>query len=103
MADTVADTVNAARHMDSGIARSAEDGQSFAPRVLDLKQAADYLHVHWQTARQYIAQGLIPRICYPTQNSKRKASHDNIRKILIDRRDLDSFIEKWKSPIEEKP
>jgi hypothetical protein len=84
---------------NSEVQKSTKDRTSFAPRrVLDLRESALYVGLHWQTLRGLVVRGDIPRVCYPTLDVKRKLSHDSIRKILLDIRDLDSFIEKWKTP-----
>jgi hypothetical protein len=63
-------------------------GQPMLPRLLPLKDAAEYLGLTTWAMRERIWQGLIPVVQFPGG-----------RKQYIDRRDLDSFIEKNKRVI----
>lgn len=64
------------------------------PRLLSLRQAAAYMGCSFWTARDYVLQGLIPAIEMPPLRARegdrqRKA----LRRVLVDRADLDAFIE----------
>jgi hypothetical protein len=59
--------------------------QPMLPRLLPLKDAAEYLGLTTWAMRERIWQGLIPVVQFPGG-----------RKQYIDRRDLDTFIEKNK-------
>jgi hypothetical protein len=65
-----------------------------AVRLLTLKQAAVYLGVSYWSVRDYIAAGLIPKVSMPAlrarEGARQKAS---LRRVLIDREDLDRLIE----------
>ncbi len=68
-----------------------------APRLLNMRQAAAYLGCSFWTARDYVLQGLIPAVDLPPLRARegdrqRKA----LRRVLIDRADLDLFIESRK-------
>ena len=69
--------------------------QTDAPRVrlLDLRAAGAYLGVSYWTMRDLIFGGVIPSVKIP---SPRARDGRVIRRILVDRRDLDAFIERNK-------
>ncbi|HVL68784.1 MAG TPA: helix-turn-helix domain-containing protein [Vicinamibacterales bacterium] len=79
---------------------SGADDQSrerVKPRLLNMRQAAEYLGCSFWTARDYILQGLIPIVDMPPLRARegdrqRKA----LRRVLVDRADLDAFIESRK-------
>ncbi len=69
------------------------------PRLLNMRQVAHYLGCSFWTARDYILQGLIPVVDMPPLLARpgerqRKA----LRRVLVDRGDLDAFIEGRKRP-----
>src|SRR5262245_10221176 len=72
---------------------SVTDVQTDAPRVrlLDLKAAGVYLNVSYWTMRDLVFAGVIPSVKIPCP---RAGDGRAIRRILVDRRDLDAFIEK---------
>jgi len=77
--------------------------RAFLPRLMTLQAAADYLGVSYWTMRDYVADGIIPRVTLPCSRRRRKGgvvsrrSGDiEARRIYVDRLDLDSFIEKRK-------
>ncbi len=63
------------------------------PRLLNMRQAAAYLGCSFWTARDYVIQGLIPSVdmppLAPRPGSRRRKT---LRRVLIDRADLDAFI-----------
>lgn len=84
-------------------------------RLLDLKNAAGYLGVSEWTVRDWVAVGVLPSVRLPVvrlNKGRRKTGKSNVyelatptdsrlrgktvRKILIDVRDLDAFIESHK-------
>jgi len=73
----------------------ATDIQTDAPRarLLDLKSAGAYLGVSYWTMRDLVFAGVIPSVKIPCP---RTGDGRAIRRILVDRRDLDAFIEKNK-------
>ena len=62
-------------------------------RLLDLDEAAHYLGVSYWTMRDYVHGGIIPKVELP---HPRDPDGRVLRRILIDRNDLDEFIEKNK-------
>jgi hypothetical protein len=58
-------------------------------RLLDLHQAAAYLGISYWTARDLVNAGTIPTVRIP---SVRAGDGRPIRRILVDIRDLDAFI-----------
>lgn len=68
-----------------------------APRLLNVRQAAAYLGCSFLTARDYILQGLIPAVPMPPLRCREgERPRKLLRRMLIDRSDLDSFIESRK-------
>lgn len=69
------------------------------PRLLNMRQAAAYLGCSFWTARDYILQGLIPIVDMPPLRPRpgdpRKQA---LRRVLVDRADLDAFVESRKRP-----
>ena len=63
------------------------------PRLLDLNAAAAYLGVSYWTIREYIFRGVISQVKLP---HPRDPDGRVLRRTLIDRQDLDEFIEKHK-------
>ncbi|MDQ3421210.1 MAG: helix-turn-helix domain-containing protein [Acidobacteriota bacterium] len=68
--------------------------ETVRPRLLNMRQAAAYLGCSFWTARDYNLQGLIPIVDLPPLRPRdgdraRKA----LRRVLVDRQDLDAFID----------
>lgn len=67
------------------------------PRLLNMRQAAHYLGCSFWTARDYILQGLIPAIDMPPLRAREgDRKKKTLRRVLVDRADLDAFIESRK-------
>jgi hypothetical protein len=68
------------------------DVESVAPavRLLDLKASGAYLGVSYWTMRDLVSGGVIPCVKIPCLGGR------DLRRILIDRRDLDAFIDRNK-------
>ena len=71
--------------------------EPITPRLLNMRQAAAYLGCSFWTVRDYVLQGLIPVVDMPPLRPRegdrqRKA----LRRVLIDRADLDAFVESRK-------
>ena len=71
---------------------------------MDLHDAARYIGLSYWTLRDYVADGLIPRVTLPCSRRRKKggaivrrAGDTETRRILVDRADLDALIEKYKS------
>jgi hypothetical protein len=67
------------------------------PRAFNLRQGAAYLGVSYWTLRDYVLAGLIPTIEMPAlrpRDGERQRS--NLRRVLVDREDLDRFLESRK-------
>ncbi len=65
-------------------------------RLLNIKDAAEYLGLSYWTIRDYIIQGLIPSVQMPPARPKEGAARhksQSLRRVLVDRQDLDMFIE----------
>src|SRR6266540_5996207 len=71
--------------------------ESIAPRLLNIRQVAEYLGCSTWTARDYILQGLIPVVELPPLRPREGArQRKTLRRVLVDRADLDAFIEAHK-------
>jgi excisionase family DNA binding protein len=81
----VAGTLSSPTRINSGVASRTEvrkaPAPKVAPRLLSLRQAADYLGLSTWTVRALIDSGSLPRVPLP------------VRKILLDREALDRLIE----------
>ena len=62
-------------------------------RLMDLRTAAAYLGCSYWTLRDLVVSGHVPAVRIP---SPRATDGRAMRRILIDTRDLDTLIERWK-------
>ena len=82
-----AETTNSTAH-------SMPQSESIAPRLLNMRQAAEHLGCSFWTARDYILQGLIPVVELPPLRPREgERPRRTLRRVLVDRADLDTFIE----------
>ena len=73
----------------NGAARS-----SACPRVEIRARSAAYLGCSFWTARDYILQGLIPIVNLPPlRHREGDRARKALRRVLVDRQDLDAFID----------
>lgn len=86
-----------------GFAHGAQARRSVVPgwpRLLSVEQAAAYLNVSFWTLREFINAGSIPTVRLPRPRTarmlKRGPVSDTVRRLLIDRADLDALVERWK-------
>ena len=71
--------------------------EAVKPRLLNMRQAASYLGCSFWTLRDYVLQGLIPVVDMPPQRARPgDRQRKMLRRVLIDRSDLDGFIESRK-------
>lgn len=76
---------------------STERAEPLKPRLLNMRQAAAYLGCSFWTARDYVMQGLIPAVDMPPLRPKPgDRRRTTLRRVLIDRTDLDAFVESRK-------
>ena len=67
--------------------------QGISPRLVDLRGAGIYLGgLSAWTVRALISNGVIPIVRPPALRRR----HETMRRVLIDVRDLDALIAKWK-------
>ena len=79
------------------IVDSSERAGAIKPRLLNMRQAAAYLGCSFWTARDYILQGLIPVLDLPPLRPRDgDRQRKTLRRVLVDRADLDAFIESRK-------
>ncbi len=62
---------------------SKANNKTVAPRLFSLKRAAEYLGISYWTIRDYIFRGELPSVRLG-------------RRVLVDVRDLDALVEKYK-------
>jgi len=78
----------------SPAAAATQSRERITPRLLNVRQAAEYLGCSFWTARDYILQGLIPVVEMPPLRPREgERPRKALRRILVDRADLDAFIE----------
>ena len=84
-------------HSIQSVAESHERTEAVKPRLLNMRQAAEYLGCSFWTARDYILQGLIPVVDMPPLRPREgDRQRKTLRRVLVDRADLDAFIESRK-------
>lgn len=67
---------------------------TISPRLLNLQQMADYLGCSYWTARDWVLAGLIPVVDLPPLRPREgERARKNLRRVLVDRADLDAFID----------
>lgn len=70
------------------------------PRLISLKEAAKYMGLSFWTVRDYVLQGLIPAIQLPALRPREgEKPRQTLRRVLVDRKDLDAFIDARKKTI----
>lgn len=79
------------------IVADAQPRDHVRPRLLNMRQAAEYLGCSFWTARDYILQGLIPAVDLPPLRPREgDRQRKTLRRVLVDRADLDAFIDSRK-------
>jgi hypothetical protein len=85
--------------MNAGIERGPEDKSALwgMPRLLNLREAARYLGVSYWSVRDYVLAGYVRSIALPPLRPRDgERPKRNLRRVLVDRADLDAFIEAQK-------
>jgi hypothetical protein len=83
---------------------SREATEPIAPRLLNLRQAATYLGCSFWTVRDYVLQGLIPVVHLPPLGARSgDRQRQTLRRVVVDRTDLDIFIQSCKRGAVTKP
>lgn len=81
----------------NSVSAESQAGERVRPRLLNMRQAAAYLGCSFWTARDYILQGLIPVVDLPPLRPRDgDRQRKTLRRVLVDRADLDAFIESRK-------
>jgi hypothetical protein len=79
-------------------ARGGGSPSAIAPRLLNLHQTAEYLGCSYWTARDYVLAGLLPVVNMPPLRARDgERPRQTLRRVLVDREDLDRFIESLKT------
>ncbi len=67
-------------------------------RLYNLRQAAAYLGLSFWSVRDYVLAGLIPTVNLPPLRAREgERQRTNLRRVLVDRVDLDAFVESRKA------
>ena len=75
-----------------------EPVESILPRLLNMREAAKYLGCSFWTIRDYVLQGLLPVVNLPPLRARTGARRrETLRRVVIDRADLDKFVDMRKS------
>lgn len=65
-----------------------------SPRLLNMRSAANYLGISYWTVRDYVLAGILPTVEMPPLPAREgERQRRSYRRTLIDRLDLDAFIE----------
>jgi len=68
-----------------------------APRLMSLKQAAEYLGISYWSVRDYALQGKLQTVTLPPLTPKEgDAAKRSMKRWLIERAELDAFVERCK-------
>lgn len=67
-------------------------GKKNPGRLLDLKEAAEYLGLSYATLRNYVDYGILHPVYLPCPRNPKK----RIKRILLDKEELDAMIEQSK-------
>lgn len=62
-------------------------------RLLSIADAARYLSLSWSSVYEFVVNGILPAVRLPAPRAR---DGRMLRRILIDRSDLDALISKWK-------
>jgi len=69
-----------------------------APRLLNLREAAAYLSCSYWSVRDWCLAGTLPIVALPGLRARQgERIRTSLRRVLIDRSDLDAFIERHKA------
>jgi hypothetical protein len=69
-------------------------------RLFSMRQSAAYLGVSFWTVRDYVLAGLIPVVQMPPLRPREgDRAKPSLRRVLIDRHDLDRFIDQRKGGV----
>ena len=81
----------------SGKDLAATSAENITPRLLNMRQAAAYRGCSFWTTRDDVLQGLISVVDMPPLRTREgDRQRKMLRRVLIDRTDLDAFIESRK-------
>jgi hypothetical protein len=68
-------------------------------RLLDMRQAAEYLGCSYWTVRDYVLAGYVATVELPPLRPREgERQRKRLRRVLIDRVDLDLFVDRLKNP-----
>lgn len=85
------------RTAHTSLPNGAGSPEVVAPRLVSLRQMAEYLGCSYWTARDYVLQGLVPTVDLPPLRAREgDRPRTTLRRVLVDRVDLDAFIDAQK-------
>ena len=94
--------MNPHRSVESGCVREerrmlSDESAGLPARLVDLHAAAAYLGVSFWTVRDYVLQGLIPRVELPALRPREGDQRRRVlRRVVVNVHDLDAFIQSRK-------
>jgi hypothetical protein len=69
-----------------------------APRLLGCRDAALYLGISEASVREWVALGVLPRVVIPLPDTAKRRG-GQLRRVLVDFRDLDALIARSKEAV----
>ena len=81
--------------MTAGADAGALVSLAIVPRLLTVDQAAVYLGIGRDTLYELVTRGGLRRVRIPAPPTAKRGGHE-VRKILLDRQDLDAQIDAWR-------
>jgi hypothetical protein len=80
--------------------------RAIVPRLLGLEEAATYLGLSFWSFRELVNAGDVPLIRVPRpktmrqhkRRTKGQAKGEHLRRALVDMRDLDALVDRWRDP-----
>ena len=97
-------------HPSKRVAAQGQDGRAqdapsvalrIQPRLLSLDQGAEYLGLSFWSFRELVNAGDVPLIRVPRPRTmrqhKRRARSGVLRRTLVDIRDLDALVDRWRA------
>jgi excisionase family DNA binding protein len=81
-----------------------------AVRLMSLQDAAAYMGISYWSLREFVADGVLPAVRLPGTRIRAKggkvvrhaSAKTSMRRVLVDRRDLDALIEQCKPVVQDE-
>lgn len=79
--------------------RRGDRAYAVTPRLLNLREAAGYLGCSYWTVRDWCLAGYLPTLSLPPLRPRPgEPAKTSLRRVLIDKRDLDAFVDARRTP-----